>query len=214
VERHSARALLPLLPVAFLMAGHPSLPTRSLFERLVPSGLEVFTAMLAGAVLTIAVAAPDRVKATRAMLDGMAFAFAHIVTLIAVSAGVAKALEVAGVLGAFVGVTAGHPSVALGIAFALAFSLAALSGSGSGPSVALVTALGPRAAELGVPPLALGAALLFGAEAGRTTSPVAAVVLFGGSLVAVPARVLSRRLVLPCLAGGIAGAIVCIARAR
>jgi DcuC family C4-dicarboxylate transporter len=194
------------------MATHPALPSRQVVARVVPAGLEVFTAMLVGSVLTISLTTRERTKVTRVMFEGMGFAFANIVTLIAVSAGIAKALEVAGVLGAFLALTSGSPTGALATGFLLAFSLAMLTGSGVGPSVALVTALGPRAAELGVPPLALGAVFLFGAEAGRTTSPVAAVLLFGSSLVSVPAGVLSRRLFVPCLAGGIAGAIVCIAR--
>jgi C4-dicarboxylate transporter, DcuC family len=156
--RFTPRAILPLLPILWLMAGHPSLPSKRLVAAVTPDGLEVITAMLAGVVLTIAVAARDRSKATRAMLDGMGFAFAHIVTLIAVSAGIAKALEVAGVLFALVSWAGGHSVLALALVFLLAFSLGVLSGSGVGPSVALVTALGPRAAELGVHPLALGGA--------------------------------------------------------
>jgi C4-dicarboxylate transporter len=70
----------------------------------------------------------------------------------------------------------------------------------------LIGAMGPHAAELGVEPLALAGVILFGAEAGRTTSPVAAVLLFGSTLVDVPARVLVLRLWLPSLIAALAGA--------
>lgn len=205
---HWAKALLPPLPVLWLLLAHPSLPTHALVARVTPQGLEVATAMLVGSTLTAALATRDRAAAMRAQLEGMAYAFAHIVTLIAVSSGFAKALEVAGVLGAFVDVAAGHPLVAFASAFLLAFALAFVSGSGTAASVALVAALGPRATELGVSKVALGAVVLFAAEAGRTASPVAAVLLFGGALVEAPPRVLTRRLVVPCLAAAAAGAAV------
>lgn len=209
-ERRSAlKALLPPLPVALLLLSHPALPTHALLERVIPRGLEVFTVMLCGSILTIAVATRARARAIRAQLDGMGYAFAHVITIIAVSAGTAKALEAAGVLGALVDLTSGRAAAAFAVAFVLSFVLSVVSGSGTASSVALITALGPRAAELGVGPLALGGVILFGAEAGRTTSPVAAVLLFGGQLVGVPARTLSLRLSLPCFAAGAAGALYC-----
>ncbi len=201
------KALLPPLPVFVLLLGHPSLPWHRATERLLPAGLEVFAVMLAGAALTIALAARDRRRATHAVVEGMGYAFTHVITIIAVSAGLAKALDLAGVLGAFVDLAAGSAATTLAAAFLLAFGLAVVSGSGTASSVALVGALGPRAAELGVEPFVLGGVILFGAEAGRTTSPVAAVLLFGSSLVDVPPRALAVRLAAPCLAAGAAGAI-------
>jgi C4-dicarboxylate transporter len=94
----------------------------------------------------------------------------------------------------------------LGLSFLLAFGLGGLSGSGTAPSVALIGAMGPHAVDLGVAPMALVGVILFGAEAGRTTSPVAAVLLFGSTLVNVPPRLLMLRLVLPCFVGAIAAA--------
>jgi len=65
---------------------------------------------------------------------------------------------------------------------------------------------GPCAGGFGVRPMALAGVILFGAEAGRTMSPVAAVLLFGSTLVQVPARNLMLRLWLPCLLGALAAA--------
>ncbi len=199
------KAIFPPLPVAWLLLGHPALPWHDLVQ--LPRGLEVFTAMLAGSALVIAFAADHRGDAARAMFDGMGYAFAHVITIIAVSTGTAKALEVAGALAAFVDLAAGSAFAALGVVFALAFGLAAVSGSGTASSVALLAAVGPRTADLGVSPLAFAGVVLFAAEAGRTTSPVAAVLLFGSSLTGVPPRTLAGRLALPCLVGGAAGAL-------
>ena len=118
------KALFPPLPIAWLLLAHPLLPWYALLAPLLAPGLEVFTAMLAGAVLTIAFASPDRQRTTRAFFDGMGYAFAHVITIIAVSAGTAKALEVAGVLGAFVDLAGGSPVATLLAAFTLAFLLA------------------------------------------------------------------------------------------
>jgi DcuC family C4-dicarboxylate transporter len=200
------RALLPPLPVALLLLAHPSLPTHRILARVVPEGLEVFTSMVAGSALAIAFAARERQRVMKSLLDGMGYAFAHIVTIIAVSSGVAKGLEIAGVLRAFVALVSGYPLAALAATFALTFALAVVSGSGTAPCIALVATLSPRAAELGVSPLALGGVILFAAEAGRTTSPVAAVLHFGAALVSVPPRALCWRLALPCLTAGAVGA--------
>lgn len=200
------KALLPPLPVLWLLLDHPSLPTHAYLAGLMLPRLEVFTAMLAGSAVVIAFATRERAKATRSLFEGAGYALTHVITIIAVSAGAAKALEVAGVLSAFVTLVAGNPIVTLVAAFSLAFGLAILSGSGTASSVALVTAIGPHAAELGVSPLTLGGVILVAAEAGRTTSPVAAVLLFGSSLVRAQPRTLAVRLVLPCLVGAAAGA--------
>jgi C4-dicarboxylate transporter, DcuC family len=206
------KALLPPLPIVWLLLGHPSLPTHALVARVTPERLEVATAMLVGSALAMTLATRDRKGAMRAQLDGMGYAFAHVVSLIAVSSGFAKSLELAGVLRSFVAVAHGQPAFAFLTAFALAFALAFVSGSGTASSVALVAALGPRAAELGVASTTLCGVILFAAEAGRTASPVAAVLLFGGTLVDVPPRVLTVRLLAPCVAAAAVGALVCVAQ--
>jgi C4-dicarboxylate transporter, DcuC family len=211
--RARMKALLLPLPVLWLLLGHPALPSHALVRRAMPAGLEVLTAMLSGAALVVAFAARDARAATRAVFEGMGHAYTHIITIIAVSTGMAKALEVAGVFHAFVSMTAGSSTVALAVAFALAFGLSVVSGSGTASSVALITAIAPRAAELGVSTPALVGVVLFGAEAGRTASPVAAVLLLGSNLVSLPPRALAARLALPSLLGGAAGALVWAARA-
>jgi DcuC family C4-dicarboxylate transporter len=200
------KALFPPLPIAWLLFAHPLLPWHSAIAAVLVPGLEVFSAMLAASALTIIFAAPDRTRATRAFFDGLGYGFAHIITIIAVSIGVAKSLEVAGVFAAFIELGAASPFAMLGLAFLLAFVLGGLSGSGTAPSIALIGAMGPHAAQLGVAPMALAGVILFGAEAGRTMSPVAAVLLFGSTLVNVPARILMMRLWLPCLLGALAAA--------
>jgi DcuC family C4-dicarboxylate transporter len=208
------KALLPPLPVLWLLLAHPSLPSSKLVQRAMPAGLEVFTAMIAGAALVMLLASAKRTATAKVLFEGMGYAFANIVTIIAVSTGTAKALEVAGVLRSFFDLAAGNPAATLTMAFLLAFFLAAISGSGTASSVALIAAIGPRASDLGVAPAALGGVILFGAEAGRTTSPVAAVLLFGSQLVSVPPRTLAQRLVGPCLLAGAAGALYCALHLR
>jgi len=210
----TAYAIFPPLPLALLLAAHPSLPTHDFLEQVIPDGLEVFTAMLGGTALTIAIASRDRGRSLRVFFEGMGFAFGAIITIIAVSAGAAKALEVAGVLGAFVDLTSGNPIATYFLAAALAFGLAFVSGSGTAASVALITALGPHTDALGIPALALAGVILAGGEAGRTASPVAAVLLFGGTLTATPPRTLVQRLILPCLLATAAGTVVCLLRFR
>jgi C4-dicarboxylate transporter, DcuC family len=200
------KALFPPLPIAWLLFAHPLLPWHAVIAPVLLPGLDVFSAMLGASALTILFAAPDRPRAIRAFFDGLGYGFAHIITIIAVSIGVAKSLEVAGVFAAFIELGAASPFAMLGLAFLLSFVLGGLSGSGTAPSIALIGAMGPHAPQLGVAPMALAGVILFGAEAGRTTSPVAAVLLFGSTLVNVPARALMMRLWLPCLLGAVVAA--------
>ena len=201
------KALFPPLPIIWLLLAHPLLPWAGLLAPVLMPGYDVVIAMLAGTVLTIALASPDRARATRAFFEGMGYAFANVITIIAVSAGTAKALEVAGVLNAFVDLASGSPVTTLMAAFILAFLLSVISGSGTASSVALCATIGVHAEELGVDRMALGGVILFGAEAGRTTSPVSAVLLFGSALVDVPPRTMMVRLMLPCLLAAIGGAV-------
>jgi DcuC family C4-dicarboxylate transporter len=206
------KAIFPPLPILWLLLAHPLLPWHRFIAPALIPGLEVFSAMLAATVLTTLFASPDRKRTIRAFFDGLGYGFANVITIIAVSVGVAKALQLAGVLAAFMELGAASPVAMLALAFIVAFALAALSGSGTASSIALMGAMGPHAAEHGVEPLALAGAILFGAEAGRTTSPVSAVLLFGAALVNVPPRTLVLRLLLPCLLGGATAAVFVIVR--
>jgi C4-dicarboxylate transporter, DcuC family len=206
------RILLPVVPIATLLLAHPSLPTHRLLARILPQGLEVFTVLMASAALTIAVAAPDRSRGMRALFEGTGYAYANIITLIAMSTGLAKALDLAGVFQALARVSAGSPTGMLGVGFAVAFLLGLMTGSGTASSMALFGSLGAHGIELGANPGALYAAIMFGAETGRTASPTAAVLLFGSKLVEVPPRTLSVRLLAPCVLAGAAGTWVCALR--
>jgi C4-dicarboxylate transporter, DcuC family len=206
------KAIFPPLPILWLLLAHPLLPWHEYVKPALLPGLEVFSAMLVATVLTTLFASNDRPRTIRAFFEGLGFGFAHVITIIAVSVGVAKALELAGVLDAFMALGAGSPIAMLGLAFIVAFLLAGLSGSGTASSIALMGAMGPHAAEHGVVPLALAGVILFGAEAGRTTSPVSAVLLFGSALVNVPPRQLVLRLLLPCLLAALVAATYVVLR--
>lgn len=200
-------ALLPPLPIAWLMLGHPSLPWRNAIAGLRPVGLEVFAAMIGGGALVLLLAARDRRGATQAFFNGMGYGFGQVMTILAVSTGVAKALELAGVLDAAIAVASGRALVLIALVFALSFALAVVSGS-SAAGISMLIALGPRAGELGCAPHVLAGAIIFAAEAGRTASPVSAVLLVGSELTGVPPRDIALRLALPCLLGAAAGAAV------
>jgi DcuC family C4-dicarboxylate transporter len=106
-----------------------------------------------------------------------------------------------GVSEALINVAKASGSLTL-LAGAFPWALSVLSGSGSGPILTFAqTFLAQMVGDADV--VTLAAMACFGGAFGRTTSPVAAVVVYGASLVGVSPVLLVRRF-LPALAAGAA----------
>jgi DcuC family C4-dicarboxylate transporter len=206
------RALVPVVPLAILfMAGPPlnwvSIPD----EWVIPmKGGErdpaynsrlIGLAMLIGVVVAMA-ATPSRSReCIKSFFEGAGFGFTHIVSLIVTANCFGKAIESAGLaqlLGRFI---TAAPALMQPLAAFVPLGFAAISGSGMASTQSLYGFFQGPAVKLGIDPVAVGALVSIGAAAGRTMSPVAAVVLMCATLTKTNPFTLAKRVALPLLCG-------------
>ncbi|SIO60764.1 C4-dicarboxylate transporter, DcuC family [Singulisphaera sp. GP187] len=208
------KAIVPLVPVSLLLLAHGGL--KSLGWLLEVEGLNVrpdlaaaipvVRALLIGFALAAAIGWRDLRQVVQSFFDGMGAAYRDVISLTIVAqcfgAGVV-AVGLGELLIRHLGDSRwGMASLAIG----LPWSLATLSGSGTGPVLAFAHAcIAPLGDHPGVP--MLGALTCLAAAFGRTMSPVSAVVLCSAGIVGVTPSELIRPL-LPAL---IVGAIVAFA---
>ena len=128
-------------------------------------------------------------KLASSFFDGAGYAYTHVISLIVTATAFADGLTACGLIDALTSVLTKLPrSIGLVVAVFAPWSLATISGTGIAPAVAAIKTLVPHAAVFGLEPVRLGALAAFGAHFGRTTSPVAAVVLYSSTLAGTKPR--------------------------
>ncbi len=211
-SRQNWKALLPPLPVLMIFAFLPGLffsTPPAPFEK----GLPVSHAMLASTIIVLLACRHDITKAVKAFFEGMGYAYANIISLVVTASCFIAGIGEVGLIDKLVRLVSG---VGIGSKFAAAFFpgvLGVVSGSGIGPSVAFSRAVLPglRAANLSGA-LDLGVMSAIAASFGRTMSPVAAVVIFCGTLVGVPTLSIVKRTALPLIFGVLVALVVIVLR--
>jgi DcuC family C4-dicarboxylate transporter len=168
-------------------------------------------AMLVGTVLA-GLTAPRRAGATvRAFFEGTGFALARIISLIVVAVCFGKGVEHSGLAARLGRLIEAAPGLLLPAAAALPLAFGWACGSGMASTQSLFTFFVPPAAAVGVDPLLVGAVVSLSAAAGRTMSPVAAVVLMCAALTETQPLELVRRVALPVAAGVLAMLLTALA---
>lgn len=196
---HPFRAVVPLIPIALLLAAE-----RMRLPGVLANGtVQILAAMLVG-IVAAGVSNPAHAGRLAAdFWDGAGYAYTHVISLIVTATAFAKGIEACGLIAR---VTAGLSSLPLpariGVGLGAPWGLATLSGTGIGSAIAVMEALVPAAGSLGLDPVRIGIVTSLGAHFGRTMSPVAAVTLFSAGLSGATAPALVRRVAWPLLAGG------------
>jgi DcuC family C4-dicarboxylate transporter len=149
----------------------------------------------------------------RAFCYGAGYAFTHVVTLIVAAACFGKGVELVGLARHLGDLVAAAPGLLQPLAAAVPAAFALVSGSGMASTQSLYGFFHGPAEALGHEPVGVGALVSVGAAAGRTASPVAAVVLMCASLTGTRPLELVRR-VGPALATGLAAAVLLRALGR
>ena len=93
------------------------------------------------------------------------------------------------------------PSLMQPLAAVVPLVFAAVCGSGMASTQSLYEFFHKPAVDLGLDPVAVGAMVSLGSAAGRTMSPVAAVVLMCGTLTGTNPFTLAKRVAVPLLVG-------------
>jgi C4-dicarboxylate transporter, DcuC family len=215
------KAAVPLVPLVLLFLTGPPLrlidvPQDWLTDPAKPGDAANFSSRLIGAAMMVGVVAaavttPAAVPGTaKAFFEGAGYAMTNIVSLIVAAACFGKGVEGIGVkdvLGRLIGA---QPRLLLPAAGLLPLGFAAVCGSGMATTQALFGFFIEPAAGAGIDPLLVGSVVAILASAGRTMSPVAAIVLMSSSMTETEPLTLVRRVVLPLLCGGVAVVIAAV----
>ena len=209
------KALVPLVPLALLFASAMPAPY-NLFE--IPDSWVVLKkpdgsrdpaynsrligfAMLIG-VLVAAAVTPNKARdCVKEFFSGAGYGFANIVSLIVIANCFGEAIKSAGLAEALGALIRSAPGLMQPLAALVPLVFAAICGSGMASTQSLYGFFHGPAEALGLDPVAVGAMVSLGSAAGRTMSPVAAVVLMCGTLTGTNPFTLAKRVAVPLLVG-------------
>jgi C4-dicarboxylate transporter, DcuC family len=212
------KAAVPLVPLLLLFLTGPPLnlvavPREWLVGPEEPATLRADSRLIGAAMLigvgVAALAAPRQGRGVAAaFFDGAGYAYAHIISLIVAANGFGKGVELIGLDRLLGRATAAAPALLVPIAVAVPLAFAFVCGSGYAATASLFGFFLDPALEAGTDPGALGALVPLAAAAGRTMSPVAAVVLLCGRLTDTEPAALARRVAVPLVVGLLAVLLV------
>ncbi len=218
------KALVPVVPLVFLFASGPPLNLFNIPDEWVVlpqadgkrspaySSRLIGLAMMLGVLVAMVVSPAKARECVRQFFEGAGYGFTHIISLIVTANCFGKAIELAGfaqLLGQLITET---PRLMQPLAALVPMLFGAVSGSGMASTQSLYSFFYNPAVALGLDPVRIGALVSLGAAAGRTMSPVAAVVLMCAALTQSNPFTLAKRVALPLIIG--LTVVVCLRMAR
>jgi DcuC family C4-dicarboxylate transporter len=212
------KAGVPLVPLALLFLTGPPLNLLPV-ERswlvaadepatLRPDSRLIGAAMLIGVGVAALTAGRTIGGVGRAFFDGTAYAFANIISVIVSASCFGEGVKAIGLAKMLGDLTAALPGLLGPLAMALPWGFALVSGSGMASTQSLFGFFVEPAQRLGCDVASVGALVSLSAAAGRTMSPVAAVVLLCAALTDTQPLALARRVTGPLLLGLLAMGVV------
>jgi DcuC family C4-dicarboxylate transporter len=207
------KAVIPLVPLALLFLTGPPWNAIHITDRWLTALPEKYHARLIAVAMLVGVAAaaiatPHRARdAMKQFFEGAGHGFGTIVSLIVTANCLGQALKQAGLaqhLGEFI---QANPHLLTPLAAVVPWVFAMLCGSGMATTQSLFEFFHAPALALGADANALGAMVSVASAAGRTMSPVAAVVLLCATLNGTTPISVVKRLALP-LIGGLTATVV------
>ncbi len=157
--------------------------------------------MLIGSGVAMLVSPWQAGAAVRAFFEGAGFGFGQIISLIVAAQCLGKAVQLIGLDQLFSQLVQQVPGALVPCAVVLPLLFALVCGSGYASTQSLYGFFVEPAKALGLDPALVGGFVSIGAAAGRTLSPVAAVVLMCGTLSGSDPLVLVRKVAGPLLVG-------------
>jgi DcuC family C4-dicarboxylate transporter len=206
------KALVPIIPLGLLFAAGPPLHLIAVPDEwvILRKGIErdpaynsrlIGLAMMVGVAVAMAVT-PNRSRdCVKEFFQGAGYGFTHIVSLIVTANCFGKAIDSAGLAEVVGRLIANSPQLLQPLAAFVPLGFAAISGSGMASTQSLYGFFHEPALALGIDPVSVGALVSLGAAAGRTMSPVAAVVLMCATLTKTNPFTLAKRVAIPLLVG-------------
>jgi DcuC family C4-dicarboxylate transporter len=158
-------------------------------------------AMLVGVLVAAAVTPSKARDCVKEFFAGAGYGFTNVISLIVTATCFGKAIEAAGVARVLGALIQEAPGLMQPLAAFVPLAFAATSGSGMASTQSLYGFFHGPAVALGLDPVSVGAMVSLGSAAGRTMSPVAAVVLMCGTLTGTNPFTLAKRVAVPLLVG-------------
>jgi C4-dicarboxylate transporter, DcuC family len=202
------KALVPVIPILLLVGVKPmlrlppSLMTGA--ENKIPEQACIAAAMLIG-VIAAGMTSPRRVgKLPSAFFEGAGFAFAHVISVITCAKMFAMGIQANGLIALMTSHLHDSPAVLTVASLALPWIMAAITGTAVGTAPLVIGILLPivKAVTPGAT-MRSGGMQAIGAQFGRTSSPVAPVVIMCATLSRQRPLDLARRVLVPLVCGGI-----------
>lgn len=206
------KAMIPFLPLVLLFLTSPAFGVVHVPKDWLtgPKDAETFDSRLIGAAMLIgsiaaAVTMPKAMgRSVAAFFEGAGYGFTNIIGLIVAASCFGEGIRLLGGH-SLIGQLVRHvPSALVPLAIFLPMGFAVLSGSGMAATQSLFEFYRSAIQMTGADPFRIGALVSLGAAAGRTMSPVAAVVLMCTRMTGTEPFQVTRRLAWPLLAGLIA----------
>ena len=204
------KAVVPLVPLALLFMAGPPLNWFTIEAKwvLAPGASPTLynsrligLAMLVGVLVAMAVTPGKASGCVKQFFDGAGYGFANIVSLIVTANCFGVAIKEAGLADALGELIRQVPNLMQPLAAFVPLLFAAVSGSGMASTQSLYGFFHDPALALGLDPVSVGAMVSLGSAAGRTMSPVAAVVLMCATLTGTNPFTLAKRVAVPLLVG-------------
>jgi DcuC family C4-dicarboxylate transporter len=205
------KAVVPLVPLVLLFFTALPGPLRLFTVRSewlgkdlspeVYDGRLVGLAMLVGVVVA-ALSSPSRSTATvTTFFEGAGYALAHVTSLVVAANSFGEGVRGVGLADHLGRLIEAYPGLLFPLASLLPLAFAWVSGSGFASTQSVYGFFVEPAQAVSANPLRVGAVVSLSAAAGRTLSPVAAVMLVAASLTGADPLAMMRRLALPLLTG-------------
>jgi DcuC family C4-dicarboxylate transporter len=217
------KALVPVVPVALLFLTAMPRGVRAFSvprEWLVQEGSKgsfdarlIAAAMLVGVVVAALVSPRKAGGVGKAFFEGLGYAVTNIISVIVAASCFSEGVKECGLAAPFAEALQAFPGLLLPLAALVPLAFAWVCGSGMATTQGLYRFYVGPAAAVGADLFQVGAVVSLAAAAGRTISPVAAVVLLVASLTGASPLELVRRTALPVVAGLTAVVLVALALA-
>lgn len=201
------KAVVPLVPLALLFCTGPPLDLIQVPQRWIAATPESFSSRLVGLAMLVGVTlallvSPGHVKdGAKTFFEGAGYGFTHVISLIVTGACFAEGLRLCGLAAALGHLIAELPGALVPLAAVVPAAFGFVSGSGIASTKGLYEFFHAPAEAVGQDPNAVGAMVCVASAAGRTMSPVAAVVLMCGTLTGARPFEIVRRVAPPLIAG-------------
>jgi DcuC family C4-dicarboxylate transporter len=213
------KAVVPLVPLILLLLTSKPLqlfpvPKEWLTDVNKPGDVDNYGSRLIGAAMLAGVAAamivsPRSISGTaQSFFEGAGYAMTHIISVIVVATCFGKGVENIGVKDLLGDILGRWPSLLWPTAGGLPLGFGMVCGSGMATTQALFNFFVEPARSQSIDPKLVGAVVAITASAGRTMSPVAAVVIMTSTMTGTDPLALVRRVALPLIVGSIVVVIV------